>query len=681
MPNFAKMHSMHKYFFYAVQVALLFGVYFLTARFGLSLAPVSGFATLVWPPTGIALAALFLFGSRLWPGIFAGAFLVNFVLGAPVLVALMTAVGNTAEALLGAYLLKRAGFRPLLERLKDLFSLIFYGGLLSTVVSASLGVSALFLGGVVTPALFGKTWLAWWLGDALGVVLVATLILSFWGAAQPRYLTARSARFLGLLALEVGVSLVIFGNFFPTGGNVLYLITLPLVWIALAFGAREVAAANLVMASVAIWGTFHGFGPFQGGDLSERLLFLQVFIGIISVTKLILNAVVSERREAEEELRRLNEALEKEVGDTRKFQEAVEFAPAYVVITDTEGTILYANQEAAAMTGYAQEELVGQKPSLYGKLMGPEFYKKLWHVIKDERKPFRDEIRNKRKNGEEYLVDSHIRPITDPRGDLKYFVEVQRDITKEREIERLKSDFTILASHQLRTPLSGAKWLIETMKNRSLGPLTKAQENYLDYLYRSNERMIRLVANMLEIMRFESEGPVEERSDISVAKLISDVVAMLEPAIRKKNVVVDIRNETAKGFTVSSYENMLRSIIESFAANAIDYSEDGSSVTLSAKTEGGRLVFSVTDSGIGIPLRERSRIFERFYRASNAKRFKTSGTGLGLSISAALAKKIGAQITFESEEGKGSAFRLFVPTAEEHTVPPPGPIISMKNTA
>jgi len=154
---------------YLIRVGILVVVYFSTAKFGLMLDAVGGFATLVWPPTGISLAALLLFGLRLWPGIALGAFLVNFVTGAPALTAGGMALGNTLEALIGAYWLRRhAGFRNSLDRLRDVMGFIVFAAVLSTTVSATVGVSSLWLGGVMAQSASGPTWLAWWLGDMMG---------------------------------------------------------------------------------------------------------------------------------------------------------------------------------------------------------------------------------------------------------------------------------------------------------------------------------------------------------------------------------------------------------------------------------------------------------------------------------------------------------------------------------
>src|SRR5215470_10750672 len=174
-----------------VHVGALCVVYFVTAKLGLSLDAVSGFAAAVWPPTGVALAALVLHGYRLWPGIALGAFLINLSVGAPVLVAGGMALGNTLEALLGAVLLERVvGLRPSLERLQDVLGLIVLAAGLSTLVSATIGVTSGWLGGIIPTAMYGTAWLTWCLGDALGALVVAPLLF-VWSRRGRSALTRR----------------------------------------------------------------------------------------------------------------------------------------------------------------------------------------------------------------------------------------------------------------------------------------------------------------------------------------------------------------------------------------------------------------------------------------------------------------------------------------------------------
>ena len=240
-------------------------------------------------------------------------------------------------------------------------------------------------------------------------------------------------------------------------------------------------------------------------------------------------------------------------------------------------------------------------------------------------------------------------------------IAVFRDISKEKEVEKLRTDFLSLASHQLRTPLSGIKWLIETLNRGILGSVNQKQKEYLDQIYQINERMIKLVFDMLNALRLEGGGGSFQKEKISVLKLHNELTLMMESAAKSKGVILKNILKDHKEITVEMDVQILQSILECFLSNAINYSPSGQEVVIDCKEETTAFVFIVKDKGIGIPKEEQEHILERFYRASNAKKFKPDGTGLGLYIASMLAEKIGAKIIFDSKEGKGSTFYLRLP--------------------
>src|SRR5262245_53705915 len=187
-------------------------VYFVAAKGGLSLALEGAPVTTVWPPTAIALAAVILRRSPwAWRGIAVGAFLANLTANAPVATAAVIAIGNTLEAVAGAWLLARVGFRPSLERLRDALALIFLAAGTSTIVSATIGVVGLAAGGVQPWTSFGRLWWSWWIGDALGALVVAPLLM-VWSSRQPD-LSPREWRFeaVALVAMTLLVGVASFG--------------------------------------------------------------------------------------------------------------------------------------------------------------------------------------------------------------------------------------------------------------------------------------------------------------------------------------------------------------------------------------------------------------------------------------------------------------------------------------
>ena len=291
-------------------IIALAGVYVGAARAGLALDAVSGFATLVWAPSGISLAALLIFGRRLWPGVAIGALVANLLTGAPLAVAAGIAVGNTAEALIAALLLRRVEFRPSLDRLRDVLALLTLAALVSTAVSATVGVASLQAGGLVEPGAGLKTWLAWWIGDMMGDVLVAPVLL-VWLCEKPRL--PRGRRLGEAVALGVASVIIaglVFGVVSPSDSPALaqaYLLFPLLIWAALRFGQTGAVSAALLVSIVAVWGTVIGRGPFARPELHQSLFALQTFLGVAAATFLILGATSAERYQA---VRQLEEAVD-----------------------------------------------------------------------------------------------------------------------------------------------------------------------------------------------------------------------------------------------------------------------------------------------------------------------------------------------------------------------------------
>src|SRR5262245_21980927 len=284
-----------------VGMGLLCVIYVGTAALGLSLDAVSGIATVVWPPTGIALAALTLYGARFWPGIALGALLINIWAGAPVFSASGVAVGNTLEAQLGAFLLHRVvRFRPVLDRLQDVLGLVILAAGLSPLVSASIGVTSGWWGGLIPAASYGKAWWTWWLGNAMGALIVAPLVF-VWSTWPRRRLPRMQLVEAGALFFAVvAVSLIVFGGLWTAPSlEVSYLVFPVLTWAALRFGPPGVVTTLGLVSVVAIAGTAQGMGPFTRDTVHASLLWLQAFIGVVTVTSLVLAAAVAERERAE----------------------------------------------------------------------------------------------------------------------------------------------------------------------------------------------------------------------------------------------------------------------------------------------------------------------------------------------------------------------------------------------
>src|SRR5438132_1303258 len=244
-------HRKHGYFSSLAEILALFAIYFGTARLGLSIDAVSRFATLVWLPSGIAVAALLLFGYRLWPGIILGAFLVNLLNGAPLFVALGIGIGNTLEALVATYLLKRNGFSLALDHLRDVLVLVLLAIPLSAMISATIGVSSLFLGKVIAFSSSYSTWGAWWIGDMISILILTPFLLT-WSKWPHGKVPVKIFAEIGLLTLFVLViGLIVFLGLFRTDHRVYpvtYLVFPPLIWASLRFGPRGALSAIFALS-------------------------------------------------------------------------------------------------------------------------------------------------------------------------------------------------------------------------------------------------------------------------------------------------------------------------------------------------------------------------------------------------------------------------------------------------
>jgi signal transduction histidine kinase len=291
---------------YLGQAVAVAALYILAALAGLRMDAVSGFASLVWPPTGIALAAVLLAGRRIWPGVFVGALVANLLTGAPLLAAAGIATGNTLEAVTAGYALSRVtGFRLSLDRVRDVIALVLLAAALSTMISATIGVTTLYAAGFVQQSRFAETWRTWWLGDAIGGLLVAPAIL-VWAkrprvTPSPRRLVEAAILALGVMLAGLVVFIAPINRDGPLGQA--YVFFPLLMWAAIRFGQRGSVTATVVVSAIAVIVTVLGRGPFIQPTLHESLLTLQTFMGITGATFLVLGASVSERKRYEEELR------------------------------------------------------------------------------------------------------------------------------------------------------------------------------------------------------------------------------------------------------------------------------------------------------------------------------------------------------------------------------------------
>jgi len=265
----------------------------------------------------------------------------------------------------------------------------------------------------------------------------------------------------------------------------------------------------------------------------------------------------------------------------------------------------------------------------------------------------------RKKNGDTVPVSITVSPMilnNRPIG----AVEVFRDITVEFEIDRMKSEFISLASHQLRTPLSAIKTYAHMLIDGYMGDITSAQRKSLQTVLVAANRMNELISTLLNITRIESGSITVTPKHVNLQKIIEEIIKELDHTALAKEVTLSL-HVTTKQVSVKTDPLIIKEIISNLISNAIKYTPEHGSVTVKLYSRGKHTLICVEDTGFGIPKPAQAQIFTKFFRAQNVVRRETSGTGLGLYLVHGLTEQIGGKVWFESEEDKGTSFYLSLP--------------------
>ncbi|MFL6544254.1 MAG: PAS domain S-box protein, partial [Candidatus Udaeobacter sp.] len=424
-------------------IGLLTLVYFIAGKFGLMLASLHASASPVWPPTGIALAALLVLGYRAWPAIFVGAFLVNASTAGNVATSLAVASGNTLEAMCGAWLVNRfAGGTTAFGRPQGVFKFAL-AAVVSTIISPAFGVTSLALAGFADWANYGAIWLTWWLGDATSDLLIAPLII-LWSIASKRRWNRREAVEVGILLLLLFVlSEAVFGGWLTISAKnypIAFSCGAIVIWTAFRFTQRETATGIFILSAIAIWGTLHGFGPFAEKTENQSLLALQYWTAVVTITAMALSAGMAERGRAEEALRE-SEA---------RTNLAANAANLGLWLWNIPGDELWVTEKWRKLFGFADSEPVKFDRLLQVVHPGDrERMKQLVQHMFEHGGEYESEYRITRPDGSTRWILGHGSVELDERGKPAFARGVSRDITKrkiaEEELRESEARFRTVA--------------------------------------------------------------------------------------------------------------------------------------------------------------------------------------------------------------------------------------------
>ena len=406
-----------------ITVVLLALGYFITGRLGLMLPAFGSSITLVWLPTGIAVAALLRWGFGCWPGLALGAFAVNLAVGSAWPVALGIAVGNTLGPLLAAWALQRMKFHPAFDRSRDIL-LLAAAAALGMVVSSGLGVATLSLLGPELPAARVQAWLTWWGGDTLGVIAAAPLVLTF-SLAEVRAISRRRMEFLiWIIASGLSTWAAFIANRGAMPGQALAIAFTPfpfVAWAALRFGPVGTSLGLIVLSVGAAFGTATQSGPFFRSDPHTEVTLLWVFMATSAVLGWLISALQTKR--------------EQSAGTQRLFEQALTDVSLGVLLAGLDRRITYANHGFTQLTGYAEAEMLGKSCAL---LQGPETDPQTAERLKAALHGdgfFDGEILNYRKDGTTFWNGLLISPVRDERSVMTGFLAIQRDVTQRKQAE------------------------------------------------------------------------------------------------------------------------------------------------------------------------------------------------------------------------------------------------------
>jgi signal transduction histidine kinase len=242
--------------------------------------------------------------------------------------------------------------------------------------------------------------------------------------------------------------------------------------------------------------------------------------------------------------------------------------------------------------------------------------------------------------------------------------ELRMSNARLRRVDAAKDEFLSMASHQLRTPLTSIKGYLSMVLEGDVGRVTKAQRQVLEEAFTSSERMVHLIHDFLNVSRLQTGKFVLEKDMYDVTKMIREEVSLLQRVAASRDMAIDYSVDIEQ-LVMKVDETKLRQVVVNFIDNAMYYSPAGSTVTVKLTKTSDRLEFRVDDKGIGVPLKEQAQLFQRFYRATNARKQRPDGTGVGLYLAKKIITAHGGDVRFSSKPGKGSTFGFWLPLEDE----------------
>lgn len=247
----------------------------------------------------------------------------------------------------------------------------------------------------------------------------------------------------------------------------------------------------------------------------------------------------------------------------------------------------------------------------------------------------------------------------------KGILVIMHDISRDKLIESLKTEFVSIAAHQLRTPLSSIKWTISMILNGDVGPVNEEQRDFLKKTYESNERMIALINDLLNVSRIEEGRFLYKQEPIQMEDLVKNIINSEAELISLRKIKLEFNIPSMPLPKVYIDKEKMGLVVQNLLENSIRYTGEGGTIEISLQKKDNNIVFEIKDSGVGIPKSQYNRVFNKFFRGENVMKMETEGTGLGLYVSKNIVEAHKGKIWFESEENKGTTFFFQIPSIKE----------------
>lgn len=660
-------------------------VYFAAAELGLSLASLHSNVTPVWPPTGIAIASLLIFGRRIWPGIFVGALAANLLTSIPVGSSIGIAVGNTLEALTAFWLLQRSTrWEKSFDSVGNVMRFVVYAAVLAPLVSATIGSLSLCLGDAREWSRFPWLWLTWWMGDGFGALIVAPMLLSW---SLPGKVTSRDVpEIFSLFLVQLIVVLIVFGGWFPGPVKTypLAYLSLPcLLWAALKFDQRVVTTAIVLMAGVAVWGARQSYGPFFfQSNPNVSLLLLISFVGTSSLMTLVVAAVTSERRQAEVDKSKLGSELELQ---RRRIEDLVAHVPG--VVWEAWGKpdgasqrINFVSDHVEKMLGYSVDEWLAT-PNFWLTIVHPDDKDRAAAeaaAIFGSGKGGSSRFRWVHKDGHEIWVEAQSIVVCDETGPVG-MRGVTMDITaavraeleraellalesharaQAEEASRLKEEFLATVSHELRTPLNAVVGWSRLLRT---GQLDKDGISHaVEVIERNAEAQRQIIEDLLDVSRIVTGKLRINTQRVDLLLIIHAAIDAVRPAAEAKEIKIRTHVEAPDTIVRADMER-LQQVLWNLLANAVKFTPARGMIDVYLEQHGSLAEIRIEDNGPGVPAEFLPRIFERFSQADGSSTRKHGGLGLGLAIVRHLVELHGGTVSASNREDGGAVLSVRLP--------------------